>query len=207
MIGRIEGQLVEIVDNVVLVTVGGVGYELEVTGAALGQLSAGGPGSARTQPVVFYTHFVVREDAQQLYGFASRAERDLFRALIRISGVGPKLALNLISGVSLADLAAAVQARDVAALTRVPGVGRKTAERLLVELSGKLPEVALLQPTATRGADRSAGAEAERALVALGYRPVEAARAVERFRDEALSAEDLVRAALRQLARGAEAAS
>jgi Holliday junction DNA helicase RuvA len=206
MIGRIEGQLVEIADNVVLVAVGGVGYELEVTSTALAQLGLGTPPGGRGQTVVLYTHFVVREDAQQLFGFASRGERDLFRTLIRISGVGPKLALNLISGVSLADLAAAVQARDVAQLVRVPGVGKKTAERLLVELSGKLPVVAVSQ-SGPRGGDHSAAAEAERALVALGYRPAEAARAIEGLRDEALTAEELVRAALRQLARSAETAS
>lgn len=216
MIGRIEGQLVEITDNVVLVAVGGVGYELEVTHTALASLPAGALASGGTQPgarapaVVFYTHFVVREDAQQLYGFASRRERDLFRELIRISGVGPKLALNVISGISLADLAAAVQARDTALLTRVPGIGRKTAERLLIELAGKLPAVEVGAAVGARGAagsaDMTAGLEAERALVALGYRPAEAARAIDRLRDEHQSAEELVRAALRQLARSAETA-
>jgi len=200
MIGRIEGQLVEISDNVVLVTVGGVGYELEITSSALAAL----PG--REQSVVFYTHFVVREDAQQLFGFASRGERDLFRELIRISGVGPKLALSVISGVSLAELAAAVQVRDVAALTRVPGIGRKTAERLLMELSGKLPAVAAATAPGTARLDRAAAAEAEGALLALGYRPAEAARTIELFRDQALTTEELVRAALKQLARSVEAA-
>lgn len=200
MIGRIEGQLVEITDNVVLVAVGGVAYELELTGAALARLPAG------PESVTFYTHFVVREDAQQLYGFASRSERDLFRALIRITGVGPKLALNLISGISIADLAASVQNRDVTLLTRVPGVGRKTAERLLVELSGKLPAVPATLPTANAVPGRAAAAEAEGALVALGYRPAEAARAVEAFRDAQMSVEEMVRAALRQLARPAGAA-
>lgn len=211
MIGRIEGELVEISDNVVLVAVGGVGYELEVTGTALAQLAALPGAGGRTQPVLFYTHFVVREDAQQLYGFASRAERDLFRELIRISGVGPKLALNLISGVTLADLAAAVQSRDVALLVRVPGIGRKTAERLLVELAGRLPAVVPAESTRRGAPGRSAAAEAEHALVALGYRPAEAARAIEALAADATgerqaSAEELVRAALRQLARKAEVA-
>jgi Holliday junction DNA helicase RuvA len=200
MIGRIEGQLVEITDNVALVAVGGVAYELELSGTALARLPAG------AEPVAFYTHFVVREDAQQLYGFASRGERDLFRALIRISGVGPKLALSLISSISVADLAASVQNRDVAMLTRVPGVGKKTAERLLVELSGKLPAVPAIAPVAGAAAGRAAAAEAEDALVALGYRPAEAARAVEQFRDAAMTTEEMVRAALKQLARPAGAA-
>jgi Holliday junction DNA helicase RuvA len=200
MIGRIEGQLIEVNDNVVLVTVGGVGYELEITSSALAAL----PG--REQSIVFYTHFVVREDAQQLYGFASRGERDLFRELIRISGVGPKLALSVISAVSLAQLVAAVQARDVALLTRIPGVGRKTAERLLIELSGRLPAAAVAASPATARSDPGAAAEAEGALIALGYRPAEAARTIELFRDQGLSAEALVRAALKQLARSVEAA-
>lgn len=200
MIGRIEGLLVEVTDNVALIAVGGVAYELEITQTALARLPA------REQPVVFYTHFVVREDAQQLYGFASRGERDLFRALIRISGVGPKLALSLISSVTLADLAAAVQTRDVARLTRVPGIGRKTAERLLVELSGKLDGVPVAGAVAVPAGRAAVLAEAERALVALGYRPVEAARTVETYRDAALSTEDIVRAALRQLARATEPA-
>jgi Holliday junction DNA helicase RuvA len=202
MIGRIEGQLVEISDNVVLVAVGGVSYEIEVTGTALARLPA------RASPVAFYTHFVVREDAQQLYGFASRTERDLFRTLIRISGIGPKLALALISVVTLDDLSIAVSARDTALLTRVPGIGKKTAERLLVELADKLPAVAVTDaPGAPRGTSRVAATEAERALVALGYRPAEALRAIEAFRDSAMTTEEIVRAALKQLARAGETAS
>jgi len=202
MIGRIEGQLVEISENVVLVAVGGVAYEIEVTGTALARLPA------RGNPVSFYTHFVVREDAQQLYGFASRTERDLFRTLIRISGIGPKLALALISVVTLEDLSYAVSARDTALLTRVPGIGKKTAERLLVELADKLPAVVVTEmPGAPRGANRLAATEAERALVALGYRPAEAMRAIEAFRDSSMSTEEIVRAALKQLARSAETAS
>jgi Holliday junction DNA helicase RuvA len=200
MIGRIEGLLVEIADNVVLVAVGGVSYELEITQTAMSRLPA------RTQPVSFYTHFVVREDAQLLYGFASRAERDLFRDLIRITGVGPKLALSLISSVSLVDLAASVEARDTSVLTRVPGVGKKTAERLLVELSGKLPAVVAADPSDRRGGVHAAAGEAERALVALGYRPAEATRMISQFKDERMNTEELVRAALRQLARSVETA-
>jgi Holliday junction DNA helicase RuvA len=201
MIGRIEGQLVEITGNVILLAVGGLGYEVEVSHNVLGRL----PG--RDQPVRLYTHFVVREDAQQLYGFASRGERDLFRVLIRISGVGPKLALALISSVTLPELAASVRAGEVGVLTRVPGVGRKTAERLLVELRDKLPETAMPAPAAAPVAQGLAVQEAERALVRLGYRPTEAARLVATIKAEADTAEDLVRAALKRVARQAEAAS
>ncbi len=145
MIGRIEGQLVEITDNVLLVLVGGIGYEVEVSHNVLASL----PG--RDQRVRLYTHFVVREDAQQLYGFASRAERDLFRVFIRISGVGPRLAMALISSVSLPELASSVRAGQIGVLTRVPGVRRKTAERLLVELRDKLPETVMPPPVAVSG--------------------------------------------------------
>ena len=200
MIGRIEGQLVEITDNVILVAVGGIGYEVEVSHNVLAKL----PG--RDQPVRFYTHFVVREDAQQLYGFASRAERDLFRLFLRISGVGPKLAMSLISSVTLPELAASVRAGRLNVLTRVPGVGRKTAERLMVELKDKLPDVVLPAPASPREAS-VATQEAEQALVTLGYRPAEAARLVDSVRAEASSVEDLVRAALRRVAGFTEAAS
>lgn len=202
MIGRIEGHLVEITDNVILVACGGVGYELEVTHNVLAAL----PG--RDKPVRLYTHFVVREDAQQLYGFASRAERDLFRVFIRISGVGPKLALALLSSMTVVELAASVQAGDVDVLVRVPGVGRKKAERLLVELKDKLPEVAPPPLAAvSSGSARAAAAEAEQALVSLGYRPPEAARLVSAVKDDGGTAEALVRAALKRVAQQAPAAT
>lgn len=201
MIGRIEGHLVEITDNVILVAVGGVGYEVEVTHGVLAEL----PG--RDKPVRLYTHFVVREDSQQLYGFASRSERDLFRALLRISGVGPKLALALISCVPLAELAASVRAGEVDVLTRVPGVGRRKAERLLVELRDRLPDTLAPAPAALASATDAAAGEAEQALVRLGYRPVEAARLVAAVGDAGDSAETLIRAALRRVAQQAQLAS
>ncbi len=204
MIGRIRGQLVEISGNAVLVDVGGVGYELEVTVGTLSQLPQM---KKQDHPVALYTHFVVREDAQQLYGFASRDERDLFRALIRITGVGPKLALALISSVSLVELSACVQAGDVAVLTRVPGVGRKTAERLLVELKDKLPALSPQEIALAQGADGQAAGEAEEALVALGYRPAEAARMIGGVKNDGASTEEMVRAALRLAARAAEGAA
>tara|TARA_Y100001933_G_scaffold144745_2_gene143331 strand:+ start:13713 stop:14318 length:606 start_codon:yes stop_codon:yes gene_type:complete len=201
MIGRIEGQLVEITDNVVLLAVGGVGYEVEVTHGVL----AGLPG--RDKAVRLYTHFVVREDAQQLYGFGSRGERDLFRVLIRISGVGPKLALALISSMTLAELASAVRHDDVDVLVRVPGVGRKKAERLLVELRDKLPETVVPETAPARPAEGMAVQEAERALVALGYRAPEAARLVASVKGEAEGTEAIVRAVLKRVAGQTETAS
>jgi holliday junction DNA helicase RuvA len=200
MIGRIEGQLVEIADNVVLLAVGGVGYEIEVSSNVL----AGLPG--RGGRVCLYTHFVVREDAQLLYGFASRDERDLFRVLLRMSGFGPRLALAVVSSVALGELVAAVQKKDVTPLLRVPGIGRTKADRLLLDLRGKLPEVPEQAPATAARAGSRALADAEMALVSLGYRPAEAARVVASIRDEAETPEELVRAALKQLARQTETA-
>ncbi len=201
MIGRIEGQLVEISDNVILLAVGGVGYEVEVTHNVLTTL----PGRDRT--LALYTHFVVREDAQQLYGFASRAERDVFRVLIRISGVGPKLAVALLSSMTIHELAAAVRHDDVDVLIRTPGVGRKKAERLLVELRDKLPETVVAGPVEVQPAHNVAVQEAEKALVSLGYRPQEAARLIASVKDDADGTEALIRAALKRVAGQSEAAS
>src|SRR5690606_12567979 len=180
--------------------VGGIGYEVEVTNNVLASLPA------RDQTMRLYTHFVVREDAQQLYGFASRAERDLFRLFIRITGIGPKLAMGLLSSFKLPELATAVRKGDVAMLTRVPGVGRKTAERLLLELRDKLPET-LAPAAAADGEGGFALEEAEKALIALGYRPSEASQLVDSIKAEGETTEELVRAALRRVARQAEATS
>jgi holliday junction DNA helicase RuvA len=203
MIGRIEGQLVEIEDNVILLAAGGVGYEIEVSSNVLAAL----PG--RGSQMRLHTHFVVREDAQLLYGFASRSERDLFRVLLKMTGFGPKLALAVVSSVSLHELAESVRDNDVNALLRVSGIGRKKAERLLLDLQGKLPETpAQTQaPVGTARAGSRAVAEAEGALVTLGYRPAEAARLIASIKTEAETTEELVRAALRHVARQTEPAS
>lgn len=200
MIGRIQGQLVEVSENTILVDAGGVCYELEVTATALTRLP---PGNSHVQ---LYTHFVVREDAQLLYGFANRDERNLFRALIRITGVGPKLALSLISSVALADLARSVQDNDVALLTRVPGVGRKTAQRLLVELKDTLADLVVVEEINAGHATSLVAIEAEQALVALGYKPNEAQRVVSSVEIEAATTEEIVRAALKRIAQQTEVA-
>ena len=203
MIGRIQGKLLEISDNFMLIDVGGVAYEVEVTSAALADSAHAGA------DIVLFTHFVVREDAQLLYGFGSRTERDVFRDLIRINGVGPKLGLAIISALSLDALAEAVRAKDVTGLTRVPGVGKKTAERLLVELKDRLGNLQVVVKSVSIRADHQATREAEDALIALGYRPQEAQKAVAAVagaadQDGALSSEGLLRAALRQIARQTE---
>ena len=221
MIGRLKGTLVHAGPAGVLIDVGGVGYELEVTQGARRQLVSPG------QPVTLATHLSVREDAQTLFGFESFAERDLFRALIRVNGVGPKVALGLLSWTSAEAFARMVAAQDVTALTGAPGIGRKTAQRLVLEMKDRLSELGLtpeaVPATPATGEADSAGlpepasggplafhADAERALVALGYRPPEAARMLQTVTvDDGDGAElgvaELVRRALQAAGRAREA--
>ena len=181
MIGQIRGTLIGRQAPEILVDVGGIGYEIQVPMTTLYQLPELG------QPVTLLTHFVVREDAQQLFGFAESADRRLFRELIKVSGVGPRLALTLLSGMDAADFARCLQRDDVAALVALPGVGRKTAERLLVEMRDKAgdwldelsPEPAAQAETGKAGVHgNDQRAEAEQALVALGYKLTEAAKLI-----------------------------
>lgn len=201
MIGRLRGTLAEKQPPHLLVDVGGVGYELEVPMTTLYRLPGVG------EPLTLHTHLVVREDAQLLYGFAEKRERELFRELIRLNGVGPKLALALMSGLEVDELVRCVQAGDTKALTRVPGVGKKTAERLLVELKDRflawesLPGIVpLVVEPARVSAVSSAEADAVSALVALGFKPAEASRAVSLVDEDGLSSEDLIRRALKGMA-------
>lgn len=177
MIGRLTGNLVLIEGNQLLLDVSGVGYEVEVSASVLATSPQAG------KSLALYTHFVVREEAQLLFGFGDQRERDLFRAYIRINGVGPKMALALISSISLPTLVSAVQANEVGVLTKVPGVGKKTAERLMVELKSRLdtlmPEGMSAVSLAAGAVDRAVGREAEDALIALGYKPNQASDAVQ----------------------------
>ena len=163
--------------NQLLLDVSGVGYEVEVSASVLATSPQAG------KSLALYTHFVVREEAQLLFGFGDQRERDLFRAYIRINGVGPKMALALISSISLPTLVSAVQANEVGVLTKVPGVGKKTAERLMVELKSRLdtlmPEGMSAVSLAVGSVDRAVGREAEDALIALGYKPNQASDAVQ----------------------------
>lgn len=196
MIGRLSGKVMEVSDNVLLLDVGGVGYEVELTTGAVASLDA--PGSSCT----LYTHQVVREDAHALFGFLAREERDLFRILIRVSGVGPKLALAVLSGMSVADLVRAVSNDDAQALTRISGVGKKTAERLLVEIRDRLNAFAAAPARRISGdvmAEQDAQREAVSGLIALGYRPHEATRAVALVYEEGLAAENVIRRALQSM--------
>ena len=167
MIGRLSGTLLEKNPPQILLDVQGVGYELDVPMSTFYNLPALG------EKVVLHTHFVVREDAQLLYGFATQDERVAFRQLLKISGVGPKLALSVLSGLSLAELAQAVASKETGRLTRIPGVGKKTAERLLLELQGKFVAAALAGGAAA-GVTASADNDIANALIALGYSEKEA---------------------------------
>ena len=192
MIGRLRGAVVELAGNVALIDVGGVGYEVEVTTG-----TAAGLGGHSGEAVVF-THLVGREDAQALYGFASASERNLFRTLIKVSGVGPKLALALLSTVSPEQFAASIANGDAAAITRVPGIGKKTAERLVVELRDRVALSATKAP-----AGQGAASDAVLALVALGYRESAALRAigdVGQALGDGADVEALVKEALKRMA-------
>jgi Holliday junction DNA helicase RuvA len=169
MIGRLTGTLAAKTPPQVLVDVQGVGYELDVPMSTFYNLPSLG------ERTTLLTHFVVREDAQALYGFLTAAERDAFRELVRISGVGPRTALAILSGLSVGDLADAVTRQDGARLVKVPGIGKKTAERLLLELKGRLG-ADLARPAAT--AADATQADIAQALLALGYNEREAGTAL-----------------------------
>ena len=192
MIGRLRGNLLELDKSVAVIDVGGVGYEVEVTTGAAAVIAA-------EQHADLHTHLVTREDGQSLYGFANVAERDLFRSLIKVSGIGPKLALALLSTVSPEQFAAAISSGNVAAITCVPGIGKKTASRLVIELRDRVD--ALTVASATSGGN-AAMQEAVLALVALGYREGTAARAIGEAADLRADAgvEDLIKEALKRLA-------
>jgi len=192
MIGRITGTLLGIEHQTALVDVGGVGYEIECPISTLCELPAVG------QTVNLLTHFVVREDAQLLYGFLSHEDRESFRILIKISGVGPKLAIGVLSGLSGDELATAVERDDIATLTRLPGVGKKTAERLLVELRGRMTSTG----RALSSHAASSVEEAVLGLVALGYKEAEARKAINALpKNPEATPESLIRLSLKQMLR------
>lgn len=195
MIGSLTGVLTEKAPPRILIDVHGVGYDVEVPMSTFYALPATGT-SLR-----LLIHQVVREDALLLYGFATEPERVLFRHLLKVSGVGPRIALAILSGISLDAFAQLLQSDDVAALTRIPGVGRKTAERLLVELRDRVKPA---DGTAVVAAGTAAGAptEALQALLALGYKDAEAARLVQLAGDGTQTTEEIIRRALQSAGRG-----
>lgn len=197
MIGRIRGILVYKQPPLILVEVGGVGYEIQVPMTTLFQLPELGA------PVSLVTHFVVREDAQLLYGFIDDRDRTLFRQLIKVNGVGPKLGLTILSGMDATSFVRCISRDDISSLVALPGVGKKTAERLLVEMRDKLKDwLALVgegeSAVATTVAVTDIVADAEGALIALGYKPAEASRLVARVNDDTINdSEELIRLALK----------
>ncbi|WP_077999135.1 Holliday junction branch migration protein RuvA [Edwardsiella tarda] len=199
MIGRLRGVILEKQPPQVLLEAGGVGYEVQMPMTCFYELPQ--PGSE----AVIFTHFVVREDAQLLYGFNNKQERALFRELIKVNGVGPKLALAILSGMSAQQFVAAVEREEVAALIKLPGVGKKTAERLVVEMKDRFKGLSGdlftpsddLPPSAQPQAQVDAEGEAVAALIALGYKPQEASRLVNRVASVGADSETLIRDALR----------
>ena len=201
MIGRIRGTLVEKAPGQALVESGGLGYEVDIPYTTFFHLAETG------QEVVLHTHLSIREDAHHLYGFHARLDRDLFRLLIKVNGVGPKLALGILSGLDAQQFFRCVEARDANALVKLPGVGKKTAERLLIEMADRIGQLeGQFTPTSpgTRLEPAPAAVhkpvdEAEAALIALGYKPQEATRAVNRVAEEGMSREELIRLALKNM--------
>jgi Holliday junction DNA helicase RuvA len=195
MIGFLKGVLLAKHPPSLLLDVGGVGYEVEAPMSTFYALPEVG---SRAE---LFTHLVVREDAHILFGFATHAERQLFRDLLKVSGIGARMALAILSGSSVEGFARCVQAGDVASLTRIPGIGKKTAERLVVEMRDRLGRSPVGLGAAGGGAPASASEEAQDALVALGYKPAEAQRLIRSVSAEGKSTEEIIRAALQAAAR------
>lgn len=193
MIGRLSGTLVAKHPPGLMIDVGGVGYELEAPMSTFYELPEAG------KPVVLFTHYAVKEDAVALYGFHRESERLLFRTLLKISGIGAKTALAILSGASVDEFARLVQVGDVAALVRIPGIGKKTAERIVVELRDRVDAMAV--PTLAGGAGRAAPldpvGEASVALQALGYKPAEVSRLVAKVAETGDTSEAIIRKALK----------
>jgi Holliday junction DNA helicase RuvA len=193
VIGSVRGRLAAKHPPQLLVEVSGIGYEIEAPMSTFYGL----PGIG--DDVQLWTHLVVREDAHVLFGFGTERERALFRGLIKVTGVGPRIALAILSGVTVDEFHRCVEAQDVAALVRVPGVGRKTAERLVIEMRDRLKGLAGPASVVPGGAPAGGGPQAEAfaALVALGYKPAEVTRLLQKVDASATSTEDLIRHALR----------
>ena len=195
MIGRLRGEIISKNPPQLLLDVNGVGYEIEASMSTFYQLPEAG------QQAILYTHLTIRDDAHLLYGFYDLNERSLFRELIKVNGVGPKLALTILSGMETSQFVRAIVDNDPVSLTKMPGVGKKTAERLIIEMrdclsdadiSSHLPQVV---PAVAQ--QNNMEQDAVGALVALGYKPQDASRMVSRVLDEASSSEELIRLALK----------
>ncbi len=201
MIGQLRGIILQKQPPQLLLDVNGVGYEIDAPMSTFYRLPDIG------QEVTLITHFVVREDAHHLYGFLAEEERFLFRTLLKVNGVGPRLAITILSSINPDEFVQCVVNNDTASLIRLPGVGKKTAERLIIEMRDKLAswqnhspvELTMISPITERGARNQVLQDAVSALISLGYKPQEASRAVSKIDDGAMSSEELIRKALREM--------
>ena len=191
MIGFLRGTLVSKRPPQLTVDVGGVGYDLETPMSTFYRLPEAG------EPLTLLTHLLVREDAHLLYGFSTEAERALFRKLLKVSGVGARIALGILSGISAEGFRRCVLERDLITLTRIPGIGRKTAERLVVEMAASIEQLDGGEPGGAMAANGAEG-EAHGALLALGYKPAEVTRLLAEIDTAQLGAEELIREALKR---------
>ncbi len=204
MISQLTGTIVEKTPPDIVLNVSGVGYEVQLPMTSFYQLPA------ESEVVTLFTHFVVREDAQLLFGFVERLERTLFRVLIKANGVGPKLACTILSGMSASQFVDAVMNEDITALVKMPGVGKKTAERLVVELKDKLNDIEAIKPSVSQAVTGqitqpllkpavNAEEEAISALMALGYKRNQAENSVRKIAVEEATSEQLIREALKSM--------
>jgi holliday junction DNA helicase RuvA len=199
MIGRLRGEVVQKQAPHLLLDVQGVGYELETPLSTFFSLPETG------QPATLFTHLAIREDAHVLYGFATESERALFRSLLRVNGVGAKMALGILSGMSAQDFSRCVESEDVASLVKLPGIGRKTAERLIVEMRDRLVKLndpfgsTMVATAAHPTRPHTAKSDAVAALVALGYKPQDAERMVKSVATDEMDSEVLIRSALQNM--------
>jgi Holliday junction DNA helicase RuvA len=190
MIGFLRGKLVLKAPPLLVLDVQGVGYEIEAPMTTFYELPALGT------EITLHTHLVIREDAHSLFGFANEADRVMFRTLIKVNGVGPKLALTILSGQSAEQLHRCIHDNDTAALMRLPGVGKKTAERLIIELRDRLPQLEDSIVTSITPVIGNAKQEAVSALCSLGYKPLDANKMVQGIHSEGKTCEDIIRMAL-----------
>ena len=195
MISRLFGTVIERDPQRLLLDVQGVGYDVEIPLSTFYQLAE------LEGPTVIHTHFVVRQDAQLLYGFASMIERELFRTLIKVNGVGPKTALAVLSGLEVAEFAQAVNTENKKVLASIPGVSQRNAEHIIADLRGKLDQYATGMPVA-EVVSTDLAADAESALIGLGYKPKEASRALSEIEAPGDDVESLIRQALKNLMKG-----
>jgi Holliday junction DNA helicase RuvA len=193
MIGSLRGKLTFKQAPAVIIECNGVGYDVETPMSTFFELPAVG------DELFLFTHLLVREDAQILYGFATDTERKLFRSVLKVRGIGAKIGLAILSSMNVAGFNRCIEYEDIAALSKIPGIGRKTAERLIIEMRDRIDKSVTTDPIGLR-TEQGAKSEAIDALVALGYRPAEVTRLIGKLDIDGQSAEDIIRLALRQAA-------